>query len=79
MLDRNVQPVGTKYQTPDFLAIARAYGIAAEAPASVDEAAKSIAKAMAANVPALIELTPEVFGATASTIEILDASASCVE
>lgn len=79
MVARNVQPVGTIYQTPDFLAIARAYGIAAHAPSTVNETAQTISEAMAANAPALIELTPEVFGATASTPEILDAAASYAE
>lgn len=75
MVMRNVPPVGTAYPTPDFLAIARAYGIAAYKPATADEASSCIARAMDAGAPAIIELTPELFGATATTLELLDSAA----
>lgn len=74
MVQRNVPPVGTIYPTPDFIAIARAYGIAAHAPATADEACRNIAAAMAAGAPAVIELTPELFGATATTLDLLNAA-----
>lgn len=74
MVQRNVPPVGTIYPTPDFIAIARAYGIAAHAPATADEARRNIAAAMAAGAPAVIELTPELFGATATTLDLLNAA-----
>uniref|UniRef100_UPI0025E21E25 thiamine pyrophosphate-dependent enzyme n=1 Tax=Novosphingobium sp. UBA1939 TaxID=1946982 RepID=UPI0025E21E25 len=74
MVQRNVSPVGTVYPTPDFIAIAHAYGIAAHAPATTDEACRSITEAMAAGAPAVIELTPELFGATATTLDLLNAA-----
>src|SRR5690606_6663048 len=43
MVQREVVPVGTAYPTPDFLAIAKAYGIAAHAPATAVEASRTIA------------------------------------
>lgn len=76
MVQREVVPVGTAYPTPDFLAIAKAYGIAAHAPATAVEASRTIADAIAAGAPALIELTPDLFGATATTLELLDTSRS---
>ncbi|HEY0918341.1 5-guanidino-2-oxopentanoate decarboxylase [Devosia sp.] len=74
MVERSVRPVGTVYPTPDFLAIARAYGIASYAPASAAEASRTIAAACVAGAPAVIELTPELFGAAASTPSLLDAA-----
>lgn len=76
MVQRNVPPVGTVYPTPDFLAIARAYGVAAHAPATAGEASRMIAGAVAAGAPAVIELTPELFGAIATTLQLLDATGS---
>ena len=72
MRQREVTPVGTVYRTPDFLAIAQAYGIAAHAPVNADEVSRTIASAIEARQPALIELTPALFGASISTTALLD-------
>lgn len=72
MRQRNVTPVGTVYPTPDFLAIAQAYGISAHAPATAREASGTIAAAIEAGEPAVIELTPALFGASTSTAALLD-------
>lgn len=76
MLAHTVTPVGTQYTVPDFATIARAYGIEAFAPCDTTEAARTIAEAVRARRPALIELTPELFGAPAATIDMLNETAA---
>ena len=63
MVARGVTPVGTTYSTPDFGAIARAYGVEMYAPATGSEAGRDIARAVESGRPAFVELTPQAFGA----------------
>ena len=56
MVNRDVTPIGVDLHTPDFVALAKAYGLEAVAPTSLSELRAAIGKAMAAGKPMLIEL-----------------------
>jgi acetolactate synthase-1/2/3 large subunit/5-guanidino-2-oxopentanoate decarboxylase len=47
-------------RNPDFQALALAYGARAEKPSSLSHLKTSIARALAADVPTLIEMTPQM-------------------
>ena len=61
MVARNVTPVGVDYAMPNLCGIAEAYGITAYMPASPDEAAAVIHRAVRGDRPAIVELTPDLF------------------
>jgi 5-guanidino-2-oxopentanoate decarboxylase len=58
MVMKGIQPNAVNARNPDFQLLFRAYGCHAEKPASVDDIAPAIAKALAADRPSLIEMTP---------------------
>ena len=60
MVNKGIQPNAVTLRNPDFQALARAYGLAAEKPASLKALAAAIKTALAAEVPTLIEMTPRM-------------------
>jgi acetolactate synthase-1/2/3 large subunit len=56
MLNRQVEPIGVDLHTPDFVAIAQAYGWAAERLDEGTPLADALARAMQQTVPSLIEI-----------------------
>jgi 5-guanidino-2-oxopentanoate decarboxylase len=62
MVRKGIQPTAVTAKNPDFQLLFRAYGCYAEKPASVDEIAPAIGRALAADRPTLIELTPRMVG-----------------
>jgi len=58
MVGKGIQPNAVSLRNPDFMALAKAYGAAAEKPTSLSDLAKSINTALKANGPTLIEMTP---------------------
>jgi acetolactate synthase-1/2/3 large subunit len=59
MVERQIAPIGVDIFTPDFLAIARGFGWAADSAASLDHLASLLAAAAARGGPSLIELPDE--------------------
>ncbi|CAE6871022.1 5-guanidino-2-oxopentanoate decarboxylase [Paraburkholderia aspalathi] len=57
MLHREVEPIGVDLHTPDFVAIARAYGWAAERLDEGTPLTEALARAAQQKVPSLIEIT----------------------
>ncbi|MBC8036115.1 MAG: acetolactate synthase isozyme1 large subunit, partial [Rhizobiales bacterium] len=53
-------PNAVTLKNPDFQALAKAYGCVAEKPASLKALTASIKKALAAEGPTLIEMTPRM-------------------
>jgi 5-guanidino-2-oxopentanoate decarboxylase len=60
MIEAGIQPNAVTLRNPDFQMLARAYGAAAAKPKSLSELSKAITAALAASVPTLIEMTPEM-------------------
>lgn len=56
MVDRGITPVGVTPSAPDFTAVARAYGMAAEAIEGTGDLAGALSRAAAAGEPRLIEI-----------------------
>jgi thiamine pyrophosphate-dependent acetolactate synthase large subunit-like protein len=60
MVMKGIQPNAVTLKNPDFQALARAYGVNAEKPASLKLLAESIRRALKAEGPTLIEMTPRM-------------------
>ena len=60
MAGAGIQPNAVNLLNPDFALLARAYGAASERPASLKALAQAISKALAADGPTLIEMTPRM-------------------
>lgn len=60
MVMKGIQPNAVTLRNPDFQALARAYGLNAEKPANLAALAQAIAKALGAEGPTLIEMTPRM-------------------
>ncbi len=63
MAGAGIQPNAVNLLNPDFQALARAYGAACERPANLKALAQAIARALAADGPTLIEMTPRMVSA----------------
>jgi acetolactate synthase-1/2/3 large subunit len=61
MVDAGVQPIGVDLHTPDFLAIARGFGCAAERATGLDELEAALRAAASRLQPTLVELPEEAF------------------
>jgi 5-guanidino-2-oxopentanoate decarboxylase len=62
MVRKGIQPNAVTARNPDFQALFGAYGCHAERPVSVDDIGPAIARALAADRPSLIEMTPRMTG-----------------
>jgi len=62
MVRAQIAPRAVTARTPDFTALARAYGALAEAPGTVDEVATAVKRALAADVPTLIHVRAGISG-----------------
>jgi 5-guanidino-2-oxopentanoate decarboxylase len=60
MVNKGIQPNAVTLRNPDFQALARAYGCAAERPANLKALSRAIAAALQADGPTLIEMTPQM-------------------
>ncbi|MGE3831999.1 MAG: 5-guanidino-2-oxopentanoate decarboxylase [Parvibaculaceae bacterium] len=60
MVNKGIQPNAVTLMNPDFQALAKAYRLNAEKPASLKALATAIAKALKADGPTLIEMTPRM-------------------
>lgn len=60
MVNKGIQPNAVTLVNPDFQALAKAYRCGAEKPDSLKALAKAIARALKANGPTLIEMTPRM-------------------
>ena len=60
MVQKAIQPNAVNLINPDFIALAKSYGIEAERPASLKALATTIAAALKAEGPTLIEMTPRM-------------------
>ncbi len=60
MVNKGIQPNAVTLRNPDFQAVANAYGAAAVKPNTLSELALSIQKALCADGPTLIEMTPRL-------------------
>jgi 5-guanidino-2-oxopentanoate decarboxylase len=60
MVMKGIQPNAVTLRNPDFQALARAYGVNADKPASLKALAGAIRRALAADGPTLIEMTPRM-------------------
>jgi 5-guanidino-2-oxopentanoate decarboxylase len=60
MVMKGIQPNAVTLQNPDFQLLARAYGCRAERPDSLQNLVKTIAAALKADGPTLIEMTPRL-------------------
>jgi 5-guanidino-2-oxopentanoate decarboxylase len=58
MVMKGIQPNAVTLRNPDFQALAKAYGCAAEMPKSLDELRAAIARSFKARGPTLIEMRP---------------------
>ncbi len=58
MVDAGIQPNAVTLLNPDFQALAKAYGLASQKPASLKALTAAIKAALAAEGPTLIEMTP---------------------
>ena len=56
MINRDVTPIGVDLHTPDFVSLAKAYGLATAAPTSLEELRATLLRAVAAGKPMLIEM-----------------------
>jgi acetolactate synthase I/II/III large subunit len=56
MAEKGIQPIGVDLWTPDFLAIAKGYGCAAERATSLEHLRALLDDARARDVPSLIEI-----------------------
>ncbi|HUF45299.1 MAG TPA: 5-guanidino-2-oxopentanoate decarboxylase [Aestuariivirgaceae bacterium] len=62
MVRKGIQPNAVTAKNPDFQMLFRAYGCHAEKPANVAEIVPAIGRALAADRPSLIEMTPRMAG-----------------
>jgi thiamine pyrophosphate-dependent acetolactate synthase large subunit-like protein len=60
MVMKGIQPNAVTLRNPDFQALARAYGVTAEKPANLKALAEAIRRALKAEGPTLIEMTPRM-------------------
>jgi 5-guanidino-2-oxopentanoate decarboxylase len=60
MVNKGIQPNAVTLRNPDFQALARAYGVNAEKPANLRLLAEAIRRALKAEGPTLIEMTPRM-------------------
>ena len=60
MVMKGIQPNAVTLKNPDFQMLARAYGVNADKPASLKLLAESICRALKAEGPTLIEMTPRM-------------------
>jgi 5-guanidino-2-oxopentanoate decarboxylase len=60
MVMKGIQPNAVTLRNPDFQALARAYGVKAEKPANLRSLAEAIRRALVADGPTLIEMTPRI-------------------
>ena len=60
MVNKGIQPNAVTLRNPDFQALARAYGVRAEKPQSLEALATAIRAALKAEGPTLIEMTPRM-------------------
>lgn len=60
MVNKGIQPNAVTLKNPDFQMLARAYGLNAEKPQNLTALAEAIRKALAADGPTLIEMTPRM-------------------
>jgi 5-guanidino-2-oxopentanoate decarboxylase len=63
MVNKGIQPNAVTLINPDFQALAKAYRCAAEKPDSLKSLAQAIGRALKANGPTLIEMTPRMLNA----------------
>jgi 5-guanidino-2-oxopentanoate decarboxylase len=62
MVMKGIQPNAVTLKNPDFQALARAYGVKAEKPETLRSLAEAIRRALSAEGPTLIEMTPRIVG-----------------
>jgi len=62
MVRKGIQPNAVTAKNPDFQMLFRAYGCHAEKPRSVGDIAPAIGRALDADRPTLIEMTPRMAG-----------------
>jgi len=60
MVVHGIQPNAVTLKNPDFQLLAKAYGVNAEKPASLKALAEAIRRALVADGPTLIEMTPRM-------------------
>jgi 5-guanidino-2-oxopentanoate decarboxylase len=60
MVSKGIQPNAVTLKNPDFQALAKAYGCHAEKPSSLKALSQAIARALRADGPTLIEMTPRM-------------------
>jgi thiamine pyrophosphate-dependent acetolactate synthase large subunit-like protein len=60
MVMKGIQPNAVTLRNPDFQALARAYGVKAEKPGNLRSLAEAIRRALVADGPTLIEMTPRI-------------------
>jgi 5-guanidino-2-oxopentanoate decarboxylase len=60
MVMKGIQPNAVTLRNPDFQALARAYGVKAEKPGTLRSLAEAIRRALMADGPTLIEMTPRI-------------------
>jgi acetolactate synthase I/II/III large subunit len=60
MINANIKPVGVNPQAPDFVGIARAYGLKTANPRTLSEFATALRKAKAADAPFLINFEESI-------------------
>jgi len=60
MVSKGIQPNAVTLKNPDFQALAKAYDCVAEKPASLAALAQAIKRALSADRPTLIEMTPRM-------------------
>ncbi len=58
MVRKEIQPTAVTMRNPDFQMLAKAYGCGAEHPASLSELTQAVDKALNADGPTVIEMTP---------------------
>jgi 5-guanidino-2-oxopentanoate decarboxylase len=62
MVRKGIQPNAVTLRNPDFQMLARAYGVNAQKPANLSLLAEAIGRALRADGPTLIEMTPRMVG-----------------
>jgi 5-guanidino-2-oxopentanoate decarboxylase len=60
MVKKGIQPNAVTLKNPDFQALAKAYGLGAERPRSLDELNAAITRALKARGPTVIEMRPSI-------------------
>ena len=60
MVQKGIQPNAVTLKNPDFQMLAKAFGVIAEKPASLQALAIAIKSALVADGPTLIEMTPAI-------------------